>query len=147
MAGQIEKELQNSKPLVGLEVEVALNIQRTGDFLERWTDDTLQSTGLRGDEYNVLRILRGAGQEGISSTDARSRMVRDTGRFPALLHSLRTKGYIEGMFELKITDTGLALLASLDGMLEQAIRKRIGRIEPHKLRTVVEVMEEMRAAD
>ena len=33
MAGQIDRELQNSRPVASLEVEAALNIQRTGDFL------------------------------------------------------------------------------------------------------------------
>ncbi|HEX2077464.1 MAG TPA: hypothetical protein VHG08_07130 [Longimicrobium sp.] len=145
MAGQIDRELQNSRPVASLEVEAALNIQRTGDFLERWTDTVLQPVELRGDQYNILRILRGAGPQGHPSSEVRRRMIHETERFPALVHALRSRGLISGTLQLTITDAGRELLASMDGLLENAIRQRFGRIEPAKLRTVVEVLERLRA--
>ena len=145
MAGQIDREIRNSKPLGSLEVEAALNIQRTGDFLERWTDEVLRPAGLRGDEYNVLRILRGAGPQGHPSSEVRRRMIQETERFPALLHALRTRGLIDGVIQITITEAGRGLLASVDSLIEGAIRERMGQIEPHKLRTVIEVMERLRA--
>lgn len=145
MPGQIDRELQNSRPVASLEVEAALNIQRTGDFLERWTDTVLQPVELRGDQYNILRILRGAGSQGHPASEVRRRMIHETERFPALIHALRTRGLIAGTLRLTLTDTGRELLASMDGLLENAIRQRFGRIEPAKLRTVVEVLERLRA--
>ena len=44
-----------------------------------------------------------------------------------------------------ITDAGRELLASTDGLLENAIRERFGRIEPTKLRTLIEALERLRA--
>lgn len=145
MAGQIDQELQNTRPVASLEVEAALNIQRTGDFLERWTDAVLQPAGLRGDQYNILRILRGAGPQGHPASEVRKRMIQDTERFPALVHALRSRGLVEGTLRLTITDAGRELLGSVDGRLENAIRERMGRVELEKLRTVVEVMERLRA--
>jgi hypothetical protein len=145
MAGQIDQELQNSKPVASLEVEAALNIQRTGHFLEQWTDTILEPVGLRGDTFNILRILRGAGAEGHPASEVRRRMIHDTERFPALVHALRSRALVAGTLRLTITDAGRELLASVDGLLEGAIRERFGRIEPAKLRTVVEVLERLRA--
>ncbi|HEU0298515.1 MAG TPA: hypothetical protein VFR37_03655 [Longimicrobium sp.] len=145
MPGQIDRELQNTRPVASLEVEAALNIQRTGDFLERWTDTVLQPMELRGDQYNILRILRGAGDGGHPTSEVRRRMIHETERFPALVHALRTRGLIAGTLHLTITNAGRELLASIDGTLENAIRRRFGGIEPAKLRTVVEVLERLRA--
>lgn len=145
MAGQINQELQNGKPVASLEVEAALNIQRTGHFLEQWTDGILQPVGLNRDTFNMLRILRGAGEQGHPSSEVRKRMIHDTERFPALVHALRTRGLITGTLRLIITDAGRELLGSLDGRIENAIGQRFGRIEPAKLRTLVEVLERLRA--
>jgi hypothetical protein len=145
MAGQINQELQNSKPVASLEIEAALNIQRTGHFLEQWTDTVLEPAGLRGDTFNILRILRGAGAEGHPSSEVRKRMIHETERFPALIHALRTRNLVAGTLRLTITDAGRELLVSVDGLLEGAIRQRFGRIEPAKLRTLIEVLERLRA--
>lgn len=145
MAGQINQELQNGKPVSSLEVEAALNIQRTGHFLEQWTDGILQPVGLNRDTFNMLRILRGAGEQGHPSSEVRKRMIHDTERFPGLVHTLRTRGLISGTLRITITDEGRQLLASLDGRIEDAIGQRFGRIEPAKLRTLVEVLERLRA--
>lgn len=72
-------------------------------------------------------------------------MIHDTERFPALVHTLRTRGLIAGTLRLVITDAGRELLASLDGRIEGAIRERFGRIDPARLRTLVEVLERLRA--
>ena len=145
MAGQINAELQNSKPVASIEVEAALNIQRTGHFLEQWTDGILQPVGLNRDTFNILRILRGAGAEGHPTSEVRKRMIHDTERFPGLVHTLRTRGLIAGTLRITITDAGRQLLASLDGRIEDAIGQRFGRIPPDKLRTLVEVLERLRA--
>lgn len=56
MAGQIQHELRNSKPITSLEVEVYLNVQRTAELLTQLIDTALRQAGLHRDEYNVLRI-------------------------------------------------------------------------------------------
>lgn len=145
MSGLINAELQNSKPVASLEVEAALNIQRTGHFLEQWTDGILEPAGLNRDTFNILRILRGAGAEGHPTSEVRKRMIHDTERFPALVHTLRTRGLITGTLRLAITDAGRQLLSSLDGTIEGAIRERFGRIEPARLRTLIEALERLRA--
>jgi DNA-binding MarR family transcriptional regulator len=45
---------------------------------------------------------------------------------------------------LTITDAGRELLASTDGLLENAIHERFGRIDPARLRSLVEVLERLR---
>jgi hypothetical protein len=145
MSGRIADEIRNSKPLASLEVEAALNIRRTGDFLEKWTNDVLAPAGLKGDEYNVLRILRGAGAQGHPSSEIRARMIQDADRLPAILHNLRTRALIDGTLRVSITPQGLDLLASVDGTLDAALRDRFRQFPPDTLRTVIDVMERLRA--
>lgn len=146
MAGRIEREIQNGKPLGSLEVEAVLNIQRTAAFLAEWTNGVLEPAGLQGDEYNVLRILRGAGSEGRTQAEIRARMIQGSERMAALLHKLRTRGWTEGGFRVSITDSGRELLSALDGKLEASIRAHLAGIEPAKLRVAVDVLERMRTA-
>ncbi len=144
MAGQIQRDLQNGKPLASLEVELFLNIQRTAEMMTAVVDGVLATAGIQTDEYNVLRILRGAGDGGRTAADVRSRMVRDTGRFPALVHALRTRGLVAGTLTLSITPTGVALLGTLTGRVDEAIRARMAGIKPADLRLAVETLERVR---
>lgn len=145
MSGLINQELRNSRPVASIEVEAALNIQRTGHFLEQWTDGILEPAGLNRDTFNILRILRGAGADGHSSTEVRRRMIHDTERFPALVHALRTRGLVAGTLRLTITDAGRELLSSLDGRIEGAICERFSRLNPTQLRALIDALERLRA--
>jgi hypothetical protein len=59
--GKILKELQQTKPFRHVEEEVFLNIQRTADAMMQEVVDVLRPSSLSVTQYNVLRILRGAG--------------------------------------------------------------------------------------
>lgn len=144
MAGQIQHELRNSTPITSLEVEVYLNVQRTAEVLTQLIDTTLRQAGLHHAEYNVLRILRGAGAAGRTADDVRGRMVRDTGRILALLYGLKMRGLVDGAVTMTVTEAGLQLLASADGQVETTIRQRMAGIEEQKLHTVIDIMEALR---
>lgn len=144
MAGQIQQELRNSKPITSIEVEVYLNVQRTAERLTQLVNAALERVGLNHDEYNVLRILRGAGTAGRTADDIRGRMVRDTGRILALLYAIKVRGLVDGAVTMTITQSGLQLLASADEHVETAIRQQMAGIEEQKLRATVDMMEALR---
>ena len=71
-------------------------------------------------------------------------MIHDTERFPVLIHALRSRNLISGTLRLAITDAGRELLASTDGLLENARRRAL---RPHRRRAaaiLVEVLERRR---
>ncbi|HEX8430802.1 MAG TPA: hypothetical protein VF625_05920 [Longimicrobium sp.] len=142
MPGQVKKEIQQNKPM-SQAVEAMLNIQRTATLLRASVE---RVTGLKHVEYNVLRILRGAGSEGLPVEDIRSRLLADD---PMLL------GYIGGMVgrgligpEVKrriITAEGLRVLAELDTRVEAMVEESIGRLTSAETRTLIELLEKLRA--
>lgn len=144
MPHSIEHEIHISKPIGSPARELSLNIFRTDQFLTQLLQDVLRPAGMRLDEYNVLRILRGAGEAGHQRADIEQRMVHDPDRLLALLHKLKSRGLIEGGLRLTITAAGRELLATLDGPFEGSLEERIGWIPADKLRTAIEVLEAIR---
>lgn len=144
MSHSIEREIHISRPITSAARELALNVFRTDQFLTQLLQEVLRPADLRLDEYNVLRILRGAGTAGHQRADIEQRMVHDPERLLALLHKLKSRGWIEGSLRLTITDAGRELLATLDGPFEGRLEERISWISADKLRTAIEVLESIR---
>jgi hypothetical protein len=65
MAGRLQRELKMTKPFATQEVEAFLNLIRTSDQLTRYFSAVLKPFDLTMGQYNVLRILRGAGHPGL----------------------------------------------------------------------------------
>ena len=65
MARKLKEEIKQRRPFAGPEEEVYLNVMRTADALTRALEQVLRGAGLSPTQYNVLRILRGAGKEGL----------------------------------------------------------------------------------
>jgi hypothetical protein len=65
MPGHLQAEIRQSVPFAGAEVEAYLNLQRSADLLRRQTNDLLRPFAISTTGYNVLRILRGAGDSGL----------------------------------------------------------------------------------
>jgi hypothetical protein len=144
MSHSIEREIHISRPIASPARELSLNVFRTDQFLKQLLQEVLKPAELRLDEYNVLRILRGAGEAGHQRADIEQRMVHDPDRLLALLHKLKSRGLIEGGLRLSITDAGRALLSTLDTPFEGMLEERIGWIPADKLQTAIEVMESIR---
>jgi hypothetical protein len=144
MAHSIEREIHISKPIASPARELSLNIFRTDQFLGQRLAEVLKPAEMRLDEYNVLRILRGAGEAGHQRVDIEQRMVHDPDRLLALLHKLKSRGLIEGGLRLTITAAGRELLGTLDAPFEGMLEERIGWIDPDKLRIAIEVLEAIR---
>lgn len=145
MPHSIEREIHISKPIASPARELILNIFRTDQHLTARLQEVLRPADLRLDEYNVLRILRGAGEGGHLRTDIEQRMVHDPERLLALLHKLKSRGLIEGSLRLNITAQGRELLSTLDKPFEGTIDEAISWIPEEKIRTAIEVLESIRS--
>ena len=92
MRGKLKEEIKQTKPFDNLEVEVYLNLLRTTQALEDHVARALKAEGLSSPQYNVLRILRGAGEEGLSCGEISSRMVQRVPDVTRLLDRLEALG-------------------------------------------------------
>ncbi len=69
VARGIQAEIKQAKPLSSLEEEALLSLQRTADQLQWRVSELLKPYGISPTQYNALRILRGAREQGRSCSE------------------------------------------------------------------------------
>jgi DNA-binding MarR family transcriptional regulator len=138
---------QVHKPKLCLEETVFLDLLRTSDVLSRRIDYVLKDADLSSNQYNVLRILRGA-PEGLACGEIGSRMITRDPDITRLLDRLEKRALISRCRESKdrrmvltrITPAGLKLLAELDEPVQQAHRGQLGHMGRERLKALSELL-------
>jgi DNA-binding MarR family transcriptional regulator len=118
----IHEEIQQSKPFRSRSQEAYLALLRTADDSKRYISRVLEPAGVTIQQYNVLRILRGAGRDGLPTLAVADRMLERTPGVTRLIDRMERKGWVEGSrctedrrcVWCKITGPGLDLLKRLD---------------------------------
>ena len=151
--GKIQEEIKQSKPFASRQGEAILNIQRTADLLERKIGDLLKPHGLTSRQYNVLRILRGAGKCGASCKEIGSRMVTADPDVTRLIDRMEVRGLVtRGRAEqdrrvvaIHVTESGLALLASLDKPVDELGISSMSALSVEEVDQLIGLLERLRA--
>jgi MarR family transcriptional regulator, organic hydroperoxide resistance regulator len=152
VAGKILKELQQTKPFHHLEEEAFLNIQRTADAMLQELLDVLRPFGLSVTQYNVLRILRGAGTSGVTCKDIAARMITRDPDITRLLDRLERRKLLtrnrakedRRFVSIQITDEGLELLKHLDEPIENKQVALMRHVPQPRLGELIELLEQLR---
>jgi DNA-binding MarR family transcriptional regulator len=134
-----------------LEEAVFLDLLRTSDVLSRRLAYILKNEDLSSNQYNVLRILRGA-PEGLACGEIGSRMISRDPDITRLLDRLEKRGLISRCRETKdrrtvltrISPEGLKLLARLDEPVQQAHREQLGHLGRERLKALTELLRDSR---
>ena len=75
MPSRLESELKQARPFARKSEEVLVSIMRTAAILDHVVQDGLRAFGITPTQYNVLRILRGAGADGLCGREIGERLV------------------------------------------------------------------------
>ncbi len=153
MVGKLQAEIRQSKPFVSLEEETYLNLVRTADALTRELELLLQPYGLTTTQYNVLRILRGAGEEGSTCSGISERLLAFDPDVTRLLDRLEKVQLVQRsrsttdrrVVMTTITKAGLELLGKLDAPVESLLKQQFQGIGRERLRQLVTDLEEIRS--
>jgi DNA-binding MarR family transcriptional regulator len=129
------------------EEDAFLDLLRTTDMLSRGPAWVLKKEGLSATQYNVLRILRGAGQA-IPCGEVSKRMITRDPDVTRLLDRLEKRGLISRIRQTEdrrtvlagITPEGLKLLARLDRPVQEAHRRQLGHLGPKRLQTLADLL-------
>src|SRR5438477_12189819 len=121
MAGRLAKEIGQKKPFALLEEEALLNLARTFEVVQKKVTEALKEFQLTPTQYNVLRILRGAGKEGVTCSQAADRMVNHDPDMTRLLDRLEARKLVlrerskndRRVVITRISQDGLELVNSL----------------------------------
>jgi DNA-binding MarR family transcriptional regulator len=153
VAGRLQQEIQQTKSIQLLEEEAMLNILRTADVLMLALADVLKPFLLSATQYNVLRILRGAGKQGASCKDIGNRLVARDPDITRLMDRLEQRGLVirdrakedRRVVVHQLTDAGRRLVDELDAVIDALHRRTMGHMKAEKLRTLVGLLEEIRS--
>jgi DNA-binding MarR family transcriptional regulator len=150
-AGTVVREIRQNRPFDRPEREVAVTLLRTSEVLRHAVETALRPWGVSGEQYNVLRILRGADPAGLPTLEIAERMVARSPNITRLVDKMVAKGLAERqriesdrrVVRISATPRAMALLAELDAAIE-ALLARLAAIEPAHLRALVTHLDAVR---
>lgn len=148
----LQKELQKKKPFECPEQEVAINLLRTTDFLSREGHPLFESHGISGQQYNVLRILRGHRETGLPCQKIVAQMITQMPDITRLVDRLEASGFVtrerteqdRRLVIVHITALGMDLLAELDQPILDLHRGQMKHMTRAELAELNRLLEKLR---
>jgi DNA-binding MarR family transcriptional regulator len=149
--------MSKGKPATGrpahpVEQDAYIELQRTADALARGVADVLKPAGLTPAQFNVLRILRGAGAAGATCYEVGDRMITRDPDVTRLVDRLEKRGLVvrardtrdRRVVLLRITADGLRMLAGLDDRIVEAHRVQLGHVGHARLQELIALLQTAR---
>lgn len=136
------------------EQQAAVGLLRTADAVRRHFANVIEPHGITLQQYNVLRILRGAGTQGLPTLTVGERMIEQTPGVTRLVDRLEKKKLVVRVpcpkdrrrIYCQITAEGLGLLAELDDQIDRADLQAVSALRPTDLDSLIEMLDRVRAA-
>lgn len=130
---QLQQELRQNRPFISRAHELTIGLLRTAAVVRRELDAGLEGSGLSGAQYNVLRILRGAGPDGLPTLAVRERLIDAAPGVTRLVEKLSQAGLVarerterdRRQVICRLTPAGHEMLAKVDPLVHAAI-ERVG---------------------
>ena len=148
----LRDEIRQTRPFAAPSQEAAVALLLTADLVRRAVASVLDPHGITPQQYNVLRILRGAGTDGLPTLDVAQRMIEQTPGITRLIDRLESKKLVirkrcatdRRQVFCRITAPGLALLARLDKPLRDAEDSALATLSPKQLEQLVTLLDKAR---
>jgi DNA-binding MarR family transcriptional regulator len=127
---------QQTRISASREEELFVNLMRTTEILGWKIAELLKNYELSGVQYNTLRILRGAGKEGLTCGEISERLITKDSDVTRLLERLENRGFIVRERDpndrrhviTKITKKGLETLAEIDQPMTDLHKQQLGHL-------------------
>jgi MarR family transcriptional regulator, organic hydroperoxide resistance regulator len=150
----IGEEIKQIRPFHSAAHEAVVSVLRTAALLQRQIALVVERGGVTIQQYNVLRILRGAGESGLPTLAIRDRMIEEAAGITRLLDKLESAGYVvrerstpdRRQVLCHITATGLTLLAGLDEPVDAVNDAAVSTLDKAEQAKLAELLGAVRAA-
>jgi MarR family transcriptional regulator, organic hydroperoxide resistance regulator len=124
----------------------------TADRVRAFMADTIERHGITRQQYNVLRILRGAQPEGLPTLTIADRMIEQAPGMTRMIDRLEAKRLVERerraqdrrCVHCRITAKGLKLLLRLDQPVEEANKAAFAALNVQELAQLVNLLHRAR---
>ena len=154
MSSALQREIRQRRPFQSPGHEAVLGLLRTADLVRRQGTALVEPHGITLQQYNVLRILRGAGDEGLPTLEVAVRMVEQTPGVTRLLDRLEAKELVRRQrcphdrrqHLCWISAKGLALLEKLDAVTERAHDETLKGLRQKDRVSLIRLLDAIRAA-
>lgn len=141
---QAERKLKTPS----LQQEAVVEILRTAAYVRRFGMRVFEQHDITNQQYNVLRILRGADPGGLPTLDIAERMIERTPGITRLLDRLETKKLVRRerpsddrrQVLCYITPAGLTLLRELDAPLKEQASQALRALAPPELNGLIRLL-------
>jgi DNA-binding MarR family transcriptional regulator len=137
------------------EQQATLGLLRTADAMKRSLAQVIDPHGITPQQYNVLRILRGAEPDGLPTLTIGERMIEHTPGVTRLVDRLERKGLVERTpcpkdrrrVFCRITSKGLELLTELDEPVNRWDTQALSVLQPADLDSLITLLDRVRASN
>lgn len=148
---KIYEEIKQTKPFRVPGQEAHITIVRTADVVQHAVERALSPFGISAEQFNVLRILRGAGDTGLPTLEIADRMVSRSPNITRLLDKLLVKKLARRVRSrqdrrvvvISITPPGVELLARLDRVVDEVF-ERFPPTTKAEMQTLLDVLDRIR---
>lgn len=153
--GTVGEAIRQSKPFQSDTQEALLTLLMATDKIHRPYDELFAEHDLTRQQFNVLRILRGAGKNGLPTLDIAGRMVERTPGITRLIDRLEKKGWVERVRSPEdrrqvwclISKDGLTLLRRVDKSIEALNDDALSPLNPGEVRQLIRLLDRIRTSD
>ncbi len=154
MANHLQDEIKQTKPFERPTDEAMLSILRTASVLEHAFNELLRPFGLTTTQYNVLRILQGAGPAGLCGREIGERLISSVPDVSRLIDRMEEAGLVSKERDstdrrhvtVRITPKGRRLVATVTPALIEAEGGRMERLSSRSVKALIETLERIREA-
>ncbi len=145
-------ETHSERPLWTIAEEVFLNLTRSQAMLSRRFEKFFKEHRLTPATYNILRILRGAGESGLPCSEIHARMLAEVPDVTRLIDRLVGLGLVvryrtdedrRRVFQT-LTPKGHATLSEMDGPMREIHESQLGHMTRHDLERLSRLLVEAR---
>lgn len=148
----LKAEIEQSIPFSSAREEALLNLLRTADRFSRAMQRAIRPWGVTATQYNVLRILRGAGSDGLTCSEIGSRMLTADPDITRLLRRLKALRLIRQhrdrrdrrVVRTNISETGLELLDAMNQAVKRAPDALLGHLSEQEIAGLIRLLERAR---
>ncbi len=144
-----QKTIQQKKPFRSLRAEAGVGLLIAADVLRRSWAALVEQGGVSSQQYNILRILRGAGEKGLPTLEIANRLMEKSPGITRFIDQLESRELIERRRSTSdrrqvfctITQSGLELLSKLDQPVEEWDEQSVSALNERELKQLIDYLE------
>ncbi|MGD8869616.1 MAG: MarR family transcriptional regulator [Gemmatimonadales bacterium] len=150
----LQSEIRQKRPFRSASHEAAIGLLRTTDLVRRHFLEVLAPYGITLPQYNVLRVLRGAGKDGLPTLEVAERLIEHAPGITRMMDRLEKRGWVRRercagdrrQVLCFLTDEGRRLLSEVDDCMNRADEQALSGLSEAQQRELIWLLDQVRAA-